>query len=135
VKDPSGSEDRGYNHLYKHFDSALMRQLRLEAYGKDIGQHSWVTAAELEDDIPRLALTRSSRFLDLGCGPGGPLTFIAGQVGCHSTGTDLSAEAIAAARARAASLELDRQIALHQTDLNETLPFASGSFDAVIPWT
>ena len=39
-----GSEGRGYNDLYKDFDSPLMQQLRLEAYEKDIGQHSWVTA-------------------------------------------------------------------------------------------
>jgi hypothetical protein len=63
-----------------------MRQLRREAYGKDIGQHSWVTAEELEGDISRLRLSRASRFLDLGCGPGGPLAFIAGQVGCRGSG-------------------------------------------------
>jgi hypothetical protein len=79
---PDGSEGRGYNDLYKDFDSPFMQQLRLEAYEKDIGQHSWVTAEELERDIPRLKLSRSSRFLDLGCGPCGPLTFIISQVGC-----------------------------------------------------
>lgn len=126
------SEDRGYDGFYKNFNSPLMRGLRLEAHGKDIGQHSWVTAEELEEDIPRFALSHASRFLDLGCGPGGPLTFITGHVGCHSTGADLSTEAIACARARAASLELDRLIALHQTDLNEPLPFARGSFSAVM---
>jgi hypothetical protein len=126
------SEDRGYDDFFKDFDSPLMRRLRLEAYGKDIGKHSWLTAEELEEDIPRLALSHTSRFLDLGCGPCGPLAFIAAQVGCHSSGTDLSAEALAAGRARAASLGLDRVITLHQTDLNGPIPFVSGSFDAVM---
>jgi SAM-dependent methyltransferase len=127
-----GSEGRGYNDLYKDFDSPFMQQLRLEAYEKDIGQHSWVTAEELERDIPRLKLSRSSRFLDLGCGPCGPLTFIISQVGCHGSGMDLSGEAIAAGRARVASLELDGLVTLQQSDLNEPLPLASGSFDAVV---
>jgi SAM-dependent methyltransferase len=129
---PKGSQDRGYDDFYQEFDSPLMRQLRLEAYGKDIGQHSWVTAEELEEDIPRLKLSRTSRLLDLGCGPGGPLTFILGLVGCHGSGTDLSAKAIAAGRARATSLGLDGLVILQEADLNEPIPFGSQSFDAVM---
>jgi hypothetical protein len=37
----------GYEATYREFDSPLMRQIRREAYGEDIGQHSWVGAAEL----------------------------------------------------------------------------------------
>ena len=33
-----------------------MRQFRREAYGEDIGQHSWVDAKELRGDIQRLEL-------------------------------------------------------------------------------
>jgi hypothetical protein len=51
-------DDRSYDAVYKAFDSPPMQRVRLEAYGKDIGQHSWVTAEELEEDIPRLKLTR-----------------------------------------------------------------------------
>lgn len=129
---PADSKAQGYDSFYKEFDSPLMRQLRLEAYGEDIGQHSWVTAEELRKDISRLALSRSSRFLDLGCGPCGPLTFVLGSVGCHGTGTDLSASALAVGRTRAASLGLDRLVTLHEADLNEPIPFASGSFDAAM---
>src|SRR5260370_17386235 len=62
-----------YDKLYEHFDSPLMRQLRAEAYGQDIGQHSWVTAGELLGDIPKLKLSPESRLLDLGCRPPQPL--------------------------------------------------------------
>ena len=130
--DMDAGKARGYDDFYGEFDSPLMRQLRLEGYGRDIGQHSWVNAEEVEEDIPRLELTRSSRLLDLGCGPGGPLAFIAGLVGCHGSGMDLSAKAIAAARARVASLGLDGLVTLLEADLNEPIPFASGSFDAVM---
>src|SRR6266481_310018 len=68
-----------YDKLYEHFDLPLMRQLRAEAYGQDIGQHSWVTAEELLGDIPKLKLSPESRLLDLGCGPAGPLTYIVAQ--------------------------------------------------------
>src|SRR5258707_14947634 len=123
-----------YDKLYAHFDSPLMRQLRAEAYGQDIGQHSWVTAEELLGDIPKLKLSPESRLLDLGCGPAGPLTYIVAQTKCQAVGLDVSANAIAAARARAcaASLGLSEQIILQQADLNEPLPFADAHFDAVV---
>ena len=48
----------GYESFYREFDSPLMRQIRREAYGEDIGQHSWVGADELRGDIrPPQALT------------------------------------------------------------------------------
>lgn len=118
--------------MYREFDSPLMRQLRLEAYGKDIGQHSWVTADELEEYVPLLELSPGSHFLDLGCGPGGPLSFVIGLAKCHGQGMDVSAEAIVAGRARVASLGLDELVTLHETDLNQSLPVVSGSFDAVM---
>ncbi|HEY6930465.1 MAG TPA: class I SAM-dependent methyltransferase [Thermoanaerobaculia bacterium] len=109
-----------------------MRQFRGEAYGEDIGQHSWVTAEELRGDIPRLALSRSSRLLDLGCGPCGPLTFVVSTVGCEGAGVDQSRPALDSGRARAATLGLQDRISLRQGDLDEPLPFGSGSFDAVM---
>jgi SAM-dependent methyltransferase len=123
---------RGYDRLYQEFDSPLMRQVRAEAYGKDIGQHSWVTAEELEHHVARLKLTRASRLLDLGCGPGGPLAFVVGMAGCHGTGVDLSAEAIPAGRTRAAALGLEELVTLLDCDLNQPLPFANDSLDAVM---
>jgi cyclopropane fatty-acyl-phospholipid synthase-like methyltransferase len=121
-----------YDKLYEHFDSPLMRQLRSEAYGQDIGQHSWVTAEELLADIPKLNLLPKSRLLDLGCGPAGPLTFIAAETKCTAVGLDVSANAIDAGRARVASLELSERITLQQADLNEPLPFAPAYFHAVL---
>jgi cyclopropane fatty-acyl-phospholipid synthase-like methyltransferase len=129
---PIKSGAQGYDDFYREFDLPLTRQLRSESYGRDIGQHSWVTAEELEADISRLRLTPSSRLLDLGCGPGGPLTFLAGLVGCRGVGTDISAEGISVARVRAASLGLGDLVTWQQADLNEPIPLASGSFDAVM---
>jgi cyclopropane fatty-acyl-phospholipid synthase-like methyltransferase len=122
----------GYESFYREFDSPLMRQLRREAYGEDIGQHSWVGAEELREDIQRLKLSPSSRLLDLGCGPCGPLTFILATVGCQGTGVDLSPSALQVGRVRAASLGIDASLSVQEADLNEPLSFGPRSFDAAI---
>ena len=122
----------GYESAYREFDSPLMRQLRREAYGEDVGQNSWVGADELRADILRLELSPSRRLLDLGCGPCGPLTFILAAVGCSGTGVELSASALRVGRARAASLGVDALLSVREADLNEPLPFAPRSFDAVM---
>jgi len=132
MSDPKSPPRPSYDAYYKAFDSRLIQQLRHEAYGKDIGQHSWATADELEEDISRLKLTPASRLLDLGCGPCGPLTFIVAQVGCRGFGADSSAEAIASGRARTAAMNLEGLLTLQQADLNNPLPSANAAFDAVL---
>lgn len=109
-----------------------MREIRREAYGEDIGQHSWVGADEVRSDIERLRLTSASRLIDLGCGPCGPLTFILSLVRCAGTGVELSAAALHGSRARAESLGVAELLTLRQADLNEPLPFAPETFDAAI---
>ena len=121
-----------YESFYREFDSPLMRQIRREAYGEDIGQHSWVGADEVRQDIDRLKLSPSSRFVDLGCGPCGPLTFVLATVGCSGTGVELSPSAIRVGRARAASMGIDALLAVQEADLNEPLPFEPRSFDAAM---
>src|ERR1700760_1443947 len=85
---PEQSSAKDYDPLYAAFDSPLTRQLRQEAYEEDIGQHSWVTADEFRFDIGRLSLTTSSRLLDVGCGPCGPLVLAVKSTGCMGTGLD-----------------------------------------------
>jgi SAM-dependent methyltransferase len=124
--------ERGYENVYNTFDSPLSRQIRHEAHGEDIGQHSWVTASELNTYMAALRLGAERRLLDIGCGPAGPLTYIAARVGCQAVGLDVSDAAISAGRARAATLGLDRLITLQQADSNEPIPFTDMSFAAVI---
>jgi SAM-dependent methyltransferase len=129
---PEESRAGGYESFYSRFDSPLMQQIRREAYGEDIGQHSWVGADEVRADIHRLRLSPSSRLVDLGCGPCGPLTFILATVGCRGVGVELSQSALRAGRARAASLGVDALLSVQEADLNEPLPFETGSFDAAM---
>jgi SAM-dependent methyltransferase len=124
--------ERGYEKVYDTFDSPLSRQIRLEAYGEDVGQHSWVTASELNVYIAALRLGTDTRLLDIGCGPAGPLTYIVAKVGCQAVGLDVSDAAVSAGRARAATLGLDRLVTLRQADSNEPIPLTDRSFAVVI---
>jgi SAM-dependent methyltransferase len=122
----------GYDRFYREFDSPLMRQIRREAYGDDIGQHSWVTEQDVQSVVAELRLPNASRVLDLGCGAGGVLAFVAGKTGCHGTGIDVSAPAIVAAQKRASSLGLDAKLSFREADLNKPLRFPEASFEAAI---
>jgi hypothetical protein len=53
-----GEPDRPYEGVYAGFDSPVMRRVRAQASAEDIGQHSWVTAEQL-DAVIELARRRS----------------------------------------------------------------------------
>ncbi len=116
-----------YDGLYADFDSDLMRSIRGEAYGRDIGQYSWVTAEEMESAIATLALGSESRVLDIGCGPGGPLAFVVERTGCSGVGLDSSAEAVEVASGR-----VPPGVSILRHDANRRLPFADSQFNAVM---
>ena len=127
-----GNGPKNYDAVYQRFDSEIMRQVRREAYGEDIGQHSWVLAEDLEHDLARLRLTNSACLLDLGCGPCGPLEFVITRVRCRCVGLELSQPALDAGSHRLTSAGLSGMFELRQHDLNTHLPLAAATFDAVI---
>jgi SAM-dependent methyltransferase len=109
-----------------------MRALRLEAYGEDIGQHSWVTADDLRGDAARLRAAGPTALVDLGCGPCGPLTFLMKATGCSGIGLELSGAALVAARRRAESMGLADRLKVHEADLDYALPIDTDSVEAAI---
>ena len=129
---PPKSKTQGYDPPYRHFDAPLMQQLRQEAYGEDIGQHSWVTVDELRGDIVRLGVSQASRVLDLGCGPGGPIALIVKETGATGTGVDVSAAAVEAAERRAAALGVEKRLRVFLADMNDPLPLPDRAFDVAV---
>jgi SAM-dependent methyltransferase len=129
---PKQSRADRYESFYREVDSPLMQKIRRETFGEDIGLHSWGNAQEVRADIVRLGISSSSRVVDLGCGPCGPLTFILKTVGCRGTGIELSPSALRAGEARARSLGVEALLSVQEGDLNEPLPYPVRSFDAAI---
>jgi 2-polyprenyl-3-methyl-5-hydroxy-6-metoxy-1,4-benzoquinol methylase len=87
-----------YGASYGHFTSGVYSKIRRQAYGKDIGQNSWLTLDELERFISFLNLTTSSRVLDIGCGSGGPALQVSRTTGCEVVGVDAREERLITGR-------------------------------------
>jgi SAM-dependent methyltransferase len=125
--------DKGghYDANYGRFLTTLYADIRREAFGEDIGQQSWVTAAEQDDFIARLNLSPGRTLLDVACGSGGPALRIAAKTGGAITGIDLHDQAIANARALAHERGLGDVARFQAADAREPLPFPDASFDAI----
>ena len=61
-----------YDASYGDFRAALYAEIRRDAFGEDIGQQSWITAAEQDGFIRRLNLGPGKALLDIASGAGGP---------------------------------------------------------------
>jgi SAM-dependent methyltransferase len=132
VSEHTESVQDAYDSSYREFDTPLMRSVRKQAYGEDIGQNSWVSAQEVLEDARLLDLSTSSRLLDLGSGPCGPLTWLIAKTGCTGTGLELSPAALAVGAARAHALGIESSFSAQVADINDPLPCASASFDAAM---
>jgi SAM-dependent methyltransferase len=86
------------------------------------------TAAEVNGVVGLLGLAPVARLLDLCCGHGRHAVPLA-QLGYRVTGLDLSRTLLA--RAAAAAGEQGQRVGLVEADMRR-LPFADGSFDAVL---
>lgn len=125
-----------YDSAYAHYAADAYRQVRLETYGEDLGQTSWVTREESRE-IPRLLkLTSDSSVLEVGCGSGGYALHLiktagAEAVGCRIVGLDVNASGVRTANQLAAARGLAGRARFEQCDASKRLPFEEGSFNAV----
>ena len=87
---------------YGNFEADLYAQIRRDAFGEDIGQSSWLTAAEQDKFLGWLNLAPGKTLLDIACGSGGPALRIAERTGCSIAGVDVHDQAIATANSLAA---------------------------------
>jgi ubiquinone/menaquinone biosynthesis C-methylase UbiE len=119
-----------YDNAYGNYDTEVYQQIRVETYGDDLGQTSWVTTEE-SNEIPRmLVLTSSSYVLEIGCGSGRYALQVAATVGCRVLGVDINGAGIQTANQLARARRLARQARFAHCDASEKLPFGDATFDA-----
>ena len=120
-----------YDANYGNFHSELYGEIRRAAFGEDIGQSGWQTAAEQDQYLPALSLAAGKKLLDVCCGSGGPALRLAHKTGCALTGIDVHEAAISAARALAATRGLGAHCEFRIANAAERLPFNDEQFDAI----
>ena len=86
--------------------------------------------ATTRDQAERIALTRDSRVLDVGCGTGGPARYLAHRYGCRVDGIDLTPELIEAGQVLTKRCGLADLVKLQVGDALD-LPYPDQAFDVV----
>jgi SAM-dependent methyltransferase len=120
-----------YDSAYGNYVSDTYRQVRIETYGEDLGQTSWVTTEE-SNEIPHLLdLRPNSSVVEVGCGSGGYALHLAEKVGCRLVGLDTNAFGVRNANQLALVRGLASEVRFEQCDASKNLPFDDNTFDAV----
>jgi SAM-dependent methyltransferase len=121
-----------YEASYEGFRQSARERVRLETYGEDLGQTSWLTADEWRTFIGWLQLEPDAQVLDVACGSGGPALYLARTHGVSVTGAEVNEAAVATATKMALEAGLaDRALFLH-ADAAQPLPFDDDAFDSVV---
>lgn len=119
-----------YDSAYANYGLDVYREVRIETYGEDFGQTSWVTAEESKEIPELLGMNADSYVLELGCGSGGYALYLAKAVGCRVVGLDLNASGVRNANELAAGNGLGSKARFEQCDISKKLPYDSNTFDA-----
>jgi SAM-dependent methyltransferase len=118
-----------YNNAYRNYASDPYRQVRIETYGQDFGQTSWVTTEESLEIPELLDLGPDSSVLEIGCGSGGYSLHLAEKLGCQIVGLDISDPGIRSAKELAQNSALGSRARFEQCDASKNLPFGDETFD------
>lgn len=121
-----------YDGHYGHLTTDPQVEVRRRTYDEDLGQSSWLTAAEALEFIRLLALGPGRRALEMACGSGGVTCRMALETGAECMGVDINPHGVEAARARAREQGLSSRISFELADAAQPLPFPDRSFDAIL---
>jgi SAM-dependent methyltransferase len=116
-----------YDSHYGSVEAEVYREVRRETYSEDLGQMSWITAAECDEFCRWLGLSAGQRILEIACGSGGMTARIAETCGVSAVGIDVNQAAVLSAKNRVANERVQFEVA----DANQPLPFPDESFDAL----
>jgi len=120
-----------YDSAYANYGSDTYRQVRIETYGEDLGQTSWVTKEESKEIPQLLDLRSNSLVLEVGCGSGGYALHLAEKVGCRLVGVDINESGVRNANRLALARGLASLARFEQHDVAKNLPFEDSTFDAI----
>ena len=120
-----------YNSSYGNYALTTYAEIRLETYGEDYGQTSWVTTAESREIPKLLELSNQSSVLEVGCGSGGYAVHLAKSIGCQIVGLDINAEGIGNANVLVEQAKVEGRADFERFDVSRPLPAKDNSFDAV----
>jgi SAM-dependent methyltransferase len=105
--------------------------VRIETYGQDFGQTSWVTTEESSEIPQLLGLNSASSVLEIGCGSRRYALHLGEKVGCRIVGLDINAAGVRNANQLAQAGGLSAQANFQECDVSKNLPFDDNTFDAV----
>jgi SAM-dependent methyltransferase len=120
-----------YDGHYGHLTADAQVAVRRRTYDEDLGQSSWLTAADAREFLRLLQLGAGQRALEVACGSGGVTCRMALETGADCVGVDINPLGVEAARARAEELELSSRVSFQVADAGRPLPFPDHAFDAI----
>src|SRR5262249_20925278 len=121
-----------FDSTYSHFTRQVLETIRKETFGQDIGQNSWTTLDEYDRFLSWLGLRPNRHVLEVASGSGGPALYVANHTDCRVTGIDANEAGVATATQLAADSNQSDRVTFTVANANSTLPFADGSFDAIL---
>lgn len=119
-----------YNGAYENYEAEVYRQIRIDTYGEDLGQTSWVTAEESNQIPAILNLAPQSSVLELGCGSGRYALQLAKKCGCRVLGVDINESGVRTASRLAEAAQMPCECRFERCDASKPLPYADGDFDS-----
>ena len=90
-----------YDAHYSQLTADAQVAVRRRTYDEDLGQSSWLTAAQALEFFRLLELGPGQRALEVACGSGGVTCRMARETGAVCVGVDINPHGIEAAQARA----------------------------------
>jgi SAM-dependent methyltransferase len=119
-----------YNNAYGNYAAEVYLEIRVETYGQDLGQTSWVSSEESAEIMRSLEIAGTSYVLEIGCGSGRYAIHVAEKTGCRMLGIDINAPGIHNANQLAAAHNLSERVRFEICDASKQLPFADCTFDS-----
>lgn len=124
-----------FEQMFRKSKSESLRNIFREAFGSEYSEianpDGFVTNTDLQNFAEHLKVGPGDRFIDLGCGRGGPGLLIARKTGANYLGIDLSQNAINQAKDRVKNFDISCNIEFKVGDIS-SLDYPDNSFNGAI---